>query len=82
MTCQDDQMCSRLKARIDGVIPRVQAIWGKTSSMEEWVFLLVDAKNADGPTLMAVRSSFCLQLSSFLVIASFEEQEWDGQYST
>ena len=46
MTCQDDQMCSRLKARIDGVIPRVQAIWGKTSSMEEWVFLLVDAKNA------------------------------------
>ena len=46
MACQYDQMCAGLKAGIDGAIHRVQALWYKNSSTEEWVFLLVDANNS------------------------------------
>ena len=46
MACQDDQLHAGLKAGIDGVIHGVQALWDKKSTMEDWGFLLVDAKNA------------------------------------
>ena len=46
MVCQDDQMCAALKAEIDSVVHRVQAIWNKNSTTEDWGILLVDAKNA------------------------------------
>ena len=46
MACQDVQLCSGLKAGIDGAIHGVQALWYKKLSTEEGVFLLVDAKNA------------------------------------
>ena len=46
MACQDDQLCAGLQERINGAIHRVQALWDENSSTEEWVFLLVDAKNA------------------------------------
>ena len=45
MACQNEQMCSVLKAEIDDVINWVQALWDKNASTEEWGFLLVDAKN-------------------------------------
>ena len=45
MACQDDQICAGLKALIYNAIHGVQALWDENSSMEEWVFLLVDAKN-------------------------------------
>ena len=45
MACQDDQMCAGIRVVIDGVIHRVQALWDKKSTMEDWGFLLVDAKN-------------------------------------
>ena len=43
--CQDDQLCDGIKVGIDGTIHRVQYLWGKNLFTEEWVFLLVDAKN-------------------------------------
>ena len=46
MVCQDDLMCAGLKAGIDGAIHGVQALRDEKLSIEEWVFLLVDAKNA------------------------------------
>ena len=46
MAFQDNQLCAGLKAGIDGVIHGVQALWDENSSMDEWVFLLVNAKNA------------------------------------
>ena len=45
MTCQDDHMCVRLKAVIEGAVHRVQAIWEEKLTTEDWGFLLVDAKN-------------------------------------
>ena len=45
MACQDDQLCARLKAGIDGAIHKVRALWDEKSSTKEWGFLLVDAKN-------------------------------------
>ena len=45
MAFQDDQLCDGLKARIDGAIHGVQAIWGENSTTEDWGFLLVDANN-------------------------------------
>ena len=44
--CQDDQLCARLKAVIDGAVHRVQYIWDAKLSTENWGFLLVDAQNA------------------------------------
>ena len=44
--CQDDQLCARLKAVIDGAVHRVQYIWDANLSTENWGFLLVDAQNA------------------------------------
>ena len=46
MACQDDQLCAGIKAGINGAINGVQALWDENSSMEEWIFLLIDAKNA------------------------------------
>ena len=46
MACQDDHRCAGPKALIDGPIHGVQALWDENMSMEEWVFLLVDRKNA------------------------------------
>ena len=45
MACQDDQMCAGLKSGINSMIHRVQALWDKNLSTDEWGFLLVDAKN-------------------------------------
>ena len=45
MACQDDHICARLKAVIDGAVHRVQAIWNKNSTTEDCGFLLVDAEN-------------------------------------
>ena len=45
MVCQDDHLCSGLKAGIDGVVHEVQDIWYEKSTTEDWGFLLVDAKN-------------------------------------
>ena len=45
MACRDDQLCAGLKVGIDGTIHRIQSLWDKNLSMEEWSFLLVDAKN-------------------------------------
>ena len=38
MECQDDQLCARLKAGIDGGIHRVQALQVENLSTEEWFF--------------------------------------------
>ena len=46
MACQDDQLCAGLKVGIYDTIHGVQALWDKNLTTEEWVFLLVDAKNA------------------------------------
>ena len=45
MACQGDHMCAGIKAGIYGTVHRVQATWDKKSTMEDWGFLLVDAKN-------------------------------------
>ena len=44
--CQDDQLCSGLKAVIDDVVHGVQAIWDIKSTTEFWEFLRIDGKNA------------------------------------
>ena len=46
MACQDEHLCARLKAGINGAIHRFQALWDKNSSTEEWGFWIADAKNA------------------------------------
>ena len=43
--CQYDQLCAGIKAGIDGAINWVQGIWDTKSTMEDWGFILVDAKN-------------------------------------
>ena len=45
MEYQYDQMRAVLKARIDGAIHGVQALWDENSATEDWGFLLVDANN-------------------------------------
>ena len=42
--CQDDQICARLKAGIDGTAHRVQAIWYTKLTTDDWGFLLIDTK--------------------------------------
>ena len=44
--CQDDKICAGLKAGVDGAVHGVQAIWDENLTMEDLIFLLVDAKNA------------------------------------
>ena len=44
--CQYDHLCVRLKVGVYGIVRGVQAIGGTNFSMENWVFLLMDAKNA------------------------------------
>ena len=44
--CQYDQMCAQLKSGIDGAVHGVQDIWDTKLTTEDWVFTLVDAKNA------------------------------------
>ena len=46
MACQDDLLCAVLKVVIDSTIHGVKDIWDKNPSTEEWVFLLLDTKNA------------------------------------
>ena len=46
MVCQDEQMCAGLKAGINGTFQGVQAIWDKSSTMEDWEFLFMEANNA------------------------------------
>ena len=46
MVCQDDQLCSGFKVVTNDAIHRVQALWDKKLSAEEWGVLLVYAKNA------------------------------------
>ena len=41
---QDDQICGGTKAVIDVFVHGVQAIWNTKSTMEDWGFLIVDAK--------------------------------------
>ena len=45
MACQDDQLCAGLKAGIDGVIHRVQALLDENPTTDYWGLLLIDAKN-------------------------------------
>ena len=45
MACQDNQLCSGLKAGIGGAIHGVQSLWDENLTMEEWVILLIDAKH-------------------------------------
>ena len=42
MARQDDQLCDKLKAVIDGAIHRVQALWDENPSMEERFLKLID----------------------------------------
>ena len=46
MACQDYQLCDGLKAEIYVKFHGVQAIWDEKLTMEGWVFMLVDTKNA------------------------------------
>ena len=46
MACQYYHLCAGLKVGIDGAVHIVQAIWDGNSTTEDWIFLLVDAKNA------------------------------------
>ena len=47
MTCQDDQLSTRIKSVINGVVHGVQDIWDKIMTTEDWgFFVLVDAQNA------------------------------------
>ena len=42
--CQGDQICSRLNAYNNGPVHCVWVFWGANLSIENWGFLLVDAK--------------------------------------
>ena len=44
-TCQDDHICAGLKAVIDSAVHRVQYIWDTKLTTEDWVFILIEAKN-------------------------------------
>ena len=44
--CKDDQICTGLKYLIYRAVHGVQCIWESNSTKENWVFLLVDAKNS------------------------------------
>ena len=44
--CKGDHIFARIKFVIGGAVHGVQTIWDTKSTMEDWVFLLVDAKNA------------------------------------
>ena len=44
--CQYCQICNGLKAGIYSTIHRIKAIWDTKLTMEDWGFLLVDAKDA------------------------------------
>ena len=45
MACQDDHLCSVLKAGIDGTVHGFQAIWDKNLTTEDWGLFIVDTKN-------------------------------------
>ena len=46
IVCQEDQIYSGLKAVIYGSVHEVKAIWDNKFSTEDWVFILMSAKNA------------------------------------
>ena len=46
MTCQDDQLCAKLKPVIYGTVHGVQAIWDENFTTEDWGLLPLDAKTA------------------------------------
>ena len=89
-TCQDDQICSRLNAGLDGVVHLVQSIWDANFSTEDWRFLLVDAKddfNEINRIVMIWKvfhlwpSGDFFKLLSSPVIYRFAKQEWDENFS-
>ena len=90
--CQYDQVCANLEAEIDGYIYGVQAIWDAKFSTENWVFLLVGAKNAFKKinrigmlwtNLHLWPSKNCLlKLISQLVIARLAERKWGGHFTS
>ena len=47
---KEDQIRAHSKARINGALNGVQAIWGENLSTEDWWLLLVDTKNAFNET--------------------------------
>ena len=56
MACQDDQLCARLKAGIDGAINGVQSLWYENSSTEECFFnSYTQGKRSTG----LIASEFC-----------------------
>jgi hypothetical protein len=44
--CGADQLCSGLKAGIEGAIHASQVVWDQHSNKERWGFLLIDAQNS------------------------------------
>ena len=50
MVCQDNQLCTGLKAGIDGAVNGVQAIWDENSTTEDWGFFIVEANNTFNKT--------------------------------
>ena len=44
--CQDEQICAGLKLLIYDDIHGIHVIWGNKSAKEDWVYLLIGAKNA------------------------------------
>ena len=45
-TCKDGHICERLKAVIYAELHEIQSMWGAKYAKENWVFLLLDTKNA------------------------------------
>jgi hypothetical protein len=46
MNCKTDNLCGGLDGGIDGAIHAARAMWGAHHTEEDWVFLLIDARNA------------------------------------
>ena len=73
MACQDDQLCTGIKAGINGTIHGVQALWDKDLTTENWGFLLVDTKNAFNKInrfgmLWTVRHVWLYRASFYLIV--------------
>eukprot|EP00957_Ditylum_brightwellii_P140701 10717563-Ditylum_brightwellii.AAC.1 len=46
MVCSTHQLCSGLKAGIEGTIHAMRQLWDDNSEEDSWGILLVDARNA------------------------------------
>ena len=71
MVCQDGELFSELRGVINGAVHRVQAIWDKNSTTEDWGFFLIYANNTFNemnqiinslysPLFIAIQRSLCL----------------------